>query len=90
MTKATIEYYNSLKTILNNYTVASGQIFNYEKSSMLSRGNTLVGQIATVNFIFLAIYIFSKKYLGLPFIVDRKKLTFFNDNKLKVLNKTSN
>ena len=53
-------------------------------------GNVHVNQVTTVKNIF-KLHVVSKheKYLGLPSMVGRKKRSFFNDIKLKVLNRIS-
>ncbi|KAH9782560.1 reverse transcriptase domain-containing protein [Citrus sinensis] len=81
----------NLKKILDCYSAASGQIFNFEKSSLFLSGNvqhdraTAIGQIFHLNIVSR-----HEKYLGLPAMIGRKRSNFFNDIKLKVFNKISN
>ena len=80
----------NLKKILDCYSAASGQIFNFEKSSLFLSGNvqydraTAIGQIFQLNVVSR-----HEKYLGLPAMIGRKRSNFFNDIKLKVFNKIS-
>lgn len=78
------------KAIFACYAVASGQIFNFEKSSMFFSGNTHTTQLATIKNIF-HLHVISRhaKYLRLPSMVGRKNVNFFNDIKLRVLNNIS-
>lgn len=72
------------------FTKASGQIFNLEKSSMFFSGKISKGQIGVIRGIFnLKVVSKYEKYLSLPPMIGRKKMSFFNDVKLKVLNKIS-
>ena len=80
----------NLKNILDCYSAASGQIFNFKKSSLFLSGNvqhdraTAIGQIFQLNIVSR-----HKKYLGLPAMIGRKMSNFFYDIKLKVFNKIS-
>ncbi|KAH9718774.1 hypothetical protein KPL70_005591 [Citrus sinensis] len=77
-----------LKEIFDIYTVASGQIFNFQKSSLFISGQIPASQAAAIKDIFkLNMVSKHEKYLGLPSMIGRKKLSFFNEVKLKVLNK---
>ena len=89
--RATTKDCSNLKKIFDSYAAASGQIVNYEKSSMLFSESTQPAQIASIKNLF-QLHVVSKheKYLGLPSMVGRKKLSFFNDIKLRVLSKISN
>lgn len=90
-TRATIEDCSNLKIIFYCYVVASGQIFNYEKSSIFFSGNVQPAHIELIKNLFqLQVVSKHERYLGLPFMVGRKKLSFFNNIKLRVLNKISN
>ncbi|KAH9741755.1 putative reverse transcriptase/RNA-dependent DNA polymerase [Citrus sinensis] len=90
-TKASIEDYRNLKAIFDCYAAASGQIFNYEKSSMFCSGKLPAKQITAIKNIFqLKMVSKYEKYLGLPSMIGRKKMSFFNEVKLKVLSKISN
>lgn len=55
---------------------------------MFFSGKILEGQVATIKSLF-QVNVVSKyaKYLGLPFIIRRKRTGFFNDIKLRVLSK---
>lgn len=55
---------------------------------MFFSGKILEGQVATIKSLF-QVNVVSKyaKYLGLPFIIRRKRTSFFNDIKLRVLSK---
>lgn len=90
-TRATFEDCSNLKKIFDCYAETSGQIFNYEKSSMFFSRRTQPAQIAAIKNLFqLQVVSQHEKYLGLPSMVGRKKLNFFNSIKLKVLSKISN
>ena len=86
--KASTFHCKNLKRLFDCYTAASGQVFNYEKSSMFFSYNTSSNHIEEIKRIF-ALNVVSKheKYLGLPSMVGRKKTSFFNDIKLRLLNK---
>ena len=78
------------KGIFDGYAAVSGQVFNYDKSSMLFSSNTNQSQVEEIKNIFgLNIVSKHEKYLGLPSMVGRKKINFFNEIKLRVLNKLS-
>lgn len=78
----------NLKKAFDVYTAASGQIFNFEKSSIFFSSNTNQRQIEEIKSIFnLNVVSRNEKYLGLPSMVGRKKISFFNDIKLRVLSK---
>ncbi|KAH9663932.1 reverse transcriptase domain-containing protein [Citrus sinensis] len=80
----------NLKRLFDCYTAASGQVFNYEKSSMFFSSNTSSSHMEEIKGIF-ALNVVSKheKYLGLPSMVGRKKTSFFNNIKLRLLTKLS-
>ncbi|KAH9800274.1 hypothetical protein KPL71_000599 [Citrus sinensis] len=66
-TRASVEDFKRLKALFECYTSASGQLFNYEKSSMVFSGKLPQGQIATIKDIFqLNVVSRHEKYLGLP------------------------
>lgn len=89
-TRAKTEECIRLKQIFYKYAVASGQIFNFGKSSMLFSRNKQAKQIEEIKSIFqLNVVSRHEKYLGLPSMVRRKKVSFFNYIKLRVLNKIS-
>lgn len=89
-TRPSTKDYNHLKAIFECYTAASGQLFNYKKSSMFFSGKIPCGQIAAIKAIFqLNIVSRYEKYLGLPSMVGKKRNSFFNDIKLKVLSEIS-
>lgn len=77
-----------LKEIFDYYAKASGQIFNLEKSSMFFSGSVTNNQLTAIRKL-LQLKVVSKyeKYLGLPFMLGRKKMSFFREVKLKVLSK---
>lgn len=90
-TKASVEDCRNQKVIVDCYVAASGQIFNYEKSSMVFSGKLQAEQITTIKNIFqLNIVSKYEKYLGLPSIIGGKTMSFFNELKLKLLSKISN
>ena len=90
-TKAAVEDCMHLKKVFDCYAMASGQIFNYEKSSMFFSGKIPEEQRETIKNIFkLNVVSRHEKYLGLPSMVGKKRTSFFNDVKLKVLSKISN
>ncbi|KAH9780472.1 hypothetical protein KPL71_008088 [Citrus sinensis] len=77
-----------LKIIFECYAAASGQLFNYDKSSMFFSGNITNGVIMAIKNIFqLNVVSRHEKYLGLPSMVGRKRSGFFNDIKLRVSSK---
>ncbi|XP_024033484.1 uncharacterized protein LOC112095607 [Citrus clementina] len=81
----------NLKRIFDSYTTASGQLFNLEKSSMFFSKNTKVEEISAIQNIFqLNVVSRHEKYLGLPSMIGRKRSSFFQDVKLKVMEKISN
>lgn len=57
---------------------------------MFFNGKILEGQVATIKSLF-QVNVVSKyaKYLGLPSMIGRKRTSFFNDIKLRVLSKIS-
>ncbi|KAH9695348.1 putative reverse transcriptase/RNA-dependent DNA polymerase [Citrus sinensis] len=88
--RATQEDCSNLKCIFDRYGSASGQIFNYEKSSMLFSSNVHNSQIEIIKGIFqLNVVSKHNKYLGLPSMVGRRKISFFNETKLRIWNKLS-
>lgn len=85
---ASVAEYRNLKEIFYGYAAASGQIFNIQKSSLFFSGKIPESQRATIRGIFkLNVVSKHEKYLGFPSMIGRKKMGFFNDVKLKVLNK---
>ncbi|KAH9672717.1 putative reverse transcriptase/RNA-dependent DNA polymerase [Citrus sinensis] len=79
------------KAIFDSYAEASGQIFNYEKSSIFCSGKLSAEQISAMKNIFqLKMVSKYEKYLGLPSMIGRKKTSFFNEVKPKVLSKILN
>lgn len=77
-TRATREDCTNLKKIFECYAAASGQIFNFEKSSMLFSESTKPEQISSITTIFqLQVVSRHAKYLGLPSMVGRNKTSFF-------------
>lgn len=90
-TRASVEDCKNLKAIFDCYALASGQIFNYEKSSMFFSGKISNEQVAVIKNLFqLKVVSRYEKYLGLPYMIERKKKSVFNDIKLRVLSKISN
>ncbi|KAH9649551.1 rnase h domain-containing protein [Citrus sinensis] len=88
--RAAVEDCKKLKQIFDCYAAASGQIFNFEKSSMLFSGNVSARQINEIKDIFqLKVVSKHEKYLGLPSMVGRKKVGFFKEIKLRILSKIS-
>ncbi|KAH9748716.1 reverse transcriptase domain-containing protein [Citrus sinensis] len=80
----------NLKKIFDCYAAASGQEFNYDKSSMLFSSSTSQNQREEIKSIFgLNVVSKHERYLGLPSMVGRKKVSFFNDIKLRVVGKLS-
>ena len=89
-TRATVADCKHLKGLFDTYAKASGQIFNFEKSSMFFSGEISEGQISAIKSIFkLKVVPKYERYLGLPFMIGQKKISFFKDVKLKVLSKIS-
>ena len=71
-----------LKEIFDGYAAASGQIFNFQKSSLFFSGKILESQRAAIRGIFkLNVVSKHEKYLGLPSMIGRKNMGFFNDVK---------
>lgn len=90
-TRASTENCKWLKVIFECYTSTSGQLFNYDKSSMCFSGKIPQGQIASIKDIFqLNVVSRHEKYLRRPSMVGRKRTDIFNDIKLKVVSKLSN
>lgn len=80
-----------MKAIFDYYVDASGQIFNYDKSSMYFSRKIQAKHATTMRNIFqLNTPSRYEKYFDLPSMIERKKMSFFNDVKLKVLSKISN
>lgn len=89
-TRASSTDCRNLKTIFNDYAPASGQVFNFEKSSLFFSSGTSQSQVEEIKRIFgLNVVYKHEKYLGLPSMVGRRKIRFFSDIKLRVLNKLS-
>ena len=89
--RASVDDCKQLKKVFYCYALASRQVFNYEKSFMFFSGKIPEGQTTTIKDIFqLNIVSRHEKYLRLPSIVGRKRTSFFNNVKLKVLSKISN
>lgn len=88
--RATKEDCWSLKGVFDCYTNASGQIFNFEKSSMFFSQNTKHELISVIKDTFqLPVVSRHEKYLGLPSMIGRNKTSFFKDIKLRILSKIS-
>lgn len=80
----------NLKAAIYCYAAASGQIFNYDKSLMIVSGDISASQMDIIKNIFqLHAVLRHEKYLGLSSMVGRKKISFFNDIKINVINKIS-
>lgn len=68
-----------LKGIFYCYAATSGQVFNFEKSSMLfSSGTSQIPKEEFKNIFRLNVVTKHERYLGLPSMVGRKKISFFN------------
>ncbi len=90
-TKASVDSCKALKAIFDCYAAASGQLFNFDKSSMVFSGKIPADRVNGIKNIFqLNVVSIHEKYLGLPSMVGRNKTNFFNEVKLKVLSKISN
>ncbi|KAH9709496.1 putative reverse transcriptase/RNA-dependent DNA polymerase [Citrus sinensis] len=88
--KASVADCKYLKGIFDCYAKASGQIFNFEKSSMFFSGKASSEQISAIKSIFqLKVVPKYEKYLGLPPMLGRNKMSFFKEVKLKVTSKIS-
>lgn len=88
--RASVTDCQHLKEVFDYYAEASGQIFNFEKSSLFFSCKIPAGQIAAIKGIFkLNVFLRYQKYLGLPSMIGKKKMSFFKEIKLKVLNKIS-
>ena len=80
----------NLKGIFYCYAAASGQVFNFEKSSMFfSSSISQIQREEYKNIFGLNVVTKHEKYLGLPSMVGRRKINFFNEIKLRVLSKLS-
>lgn len=89
-TRASSTDCRNLKTIFYDYVAASSQVFNFEKSSMFFNSGTSQSQVEEIKSIFgLNVVSKHEKYLGLPSMVGRRKIRFFSNIKLRVLNKLS-
>lgn len=87
-TKASVDSCKNLKAIFDCYAAASGQLFNFEKSSLVFSGSIPKDRAEAIKNIFqLNVVSRHGKYLGLPSMVGRKKTSFFNEVKLKVVSK---
>lgn len=83
--KTFVESCKHLKVILECYALASGQVFNYDKSSMFFSGKILGKQVEAIRDIFqFKVVSRHEKYIGLPSMIGRKKMEFFHEIKLKV------
>lgn len=90
-TRASIEDCRNLKVIFYCYVAASGQIFNYNKSSIFFSGRIQAEYATAIRNIFqLNTVSRYEKYLGLPYMIGRKNMSFFNEVKLKVISKIYN
>ena len=90
-TKASVDSCKALKAIFNRYAAASGQLFNFDKSSMVFSGKIPADRVNAIKRIFqLNMVSRHEKYLGLPSMVGSNKKNFFNEVKLKVVSKISN
>ena len=88
--RATKEDCLSLKGVFDCYTTVSGQIFNYKKSSVFFSQNTKQEMVTVIKNTFqLQVVYRHEKYLGVPSMVGRNKINFFNDIKLRILSKIS-
>ncbi|KAH9743718.1 hypothetical protein KPL70_003399 [Citrus sinensis] len=88
--KANTDECINLNVVFDCYAAAFGHIFNYEKSSMFFSRDIPARQIDTIKDIFQCQVVSRhEKYLGLPSMVGKKKISFFNDIKLRVLSKIS-
>ncbi|XP_024043083.1 uncharacterized protein LOC112099827 [Citrus clementina] len=86
--KASVADCKHLKGIFDCYAKASGQIFNFEKSSMFFNGKVTSEQMSAIKSIFqLKVVPKYEKYLGLPPMLGRNKMSFFKEVKLKVTSK---
>lgn len=87
--RASIKDCQHLKDIFYCYVVASGRIFNFDKSCIFFSGNVYENQISAIKRIFqLNVISKHEKYLSLPTMTGRKKIVF-NEIKLKVQSKIS-
>lgn len=79
-----------LRKVFDCYVEASRQIFNFDKSSMFFSRKIVEGQVAVIKDIFkLNVVTRYEKYLRLPSMIGKKKMGFFSEVKLKILNKIS-
>ena len=88
--KSSVESCKHLKALFECYASASGQMFNYDKSSMFFSEKIPERQVTTIKDIFkLKVVSRHEKYLGLPSMVERRKIDFFREVKLRVVSKIS-
>lgn len=78
-TQATIQEAEVVRLILNKYAVASGQVINMKKSTMVFSPNARPGEVAAIQQIlpFQVVELFDR-YLGLPARIWRSKVEVFN------------
>lgn len=78
-TQATIQEPEVVRSIMNKYAAASGQVINMEKSTMVFSPNARPGEVAAIQQIlpFQVVEPFDR-YLGLPARIERSKVEVFN------------
>lgn len=77
--KATTTECNHLKELFDLYSNAFGQVINFQKSSLFFSLNTLWNIREAINHIFnLFVISHHEQYLGLPSMLGRSKILFFN------------
>ena len=87
-TRATKEDCNELKSLFQTYALASCQIFNYEKSSLMFSLNSKNCAVEFINGIFqMSTTTPHDKYLGLLSMISRNKKSLFNEKKNRIVNK---
>ena len=83
-TKPSIDNCKNLKAIFDYYVATSGQLFNYDKSSLVFSGKIPADRVEAIKKNFqLNVVSRHEKYIGLPSMVRRNKTSFFNKVKLK-------
>lgn len=86
--RASVTDCKHLKEIFDLYATAPGKIFNFQKSSMFFNNKIPEDRVAAIRDISKLNVVFKyEKYLGLPLMIGKKKTSFFNEVKLRVLSK---
>ncbi|KAH9649947.1 transcriptional corepressor LEUNIG-like protein [Citrus sinensis] len=86
--KASVAECNQLKELFDLYSNASGQVINFQKSSLFFSPNTPGNIREAIKHIFnLSVVSHHEQYLGLPSMLGRSKKFFFNTLKARLWHK---